>query len=169
MRRSLWYVGAFALVAGCATMMSTTGTSPLAASSPECGPPTVTLTQVPLTITTARGMREFTVELARTEAEQAQGLMFRTDVPKGTGMLFPMSPPREASFWMKNTLIPLDMIFIRPDGTIARIAARTVPESLALVDSGEPVVAVLELAGGAAAAQGIEAGDRVRWPGGPTG
>ena len=127
------------------------------------------LQRVPLTITTRRGVRHFSVEMARTENEQARGLMFRTNVPKGTGMLFPMSPPRPAGFWMKNTLIPLDMLFIRADGTIARIAANTVPQSLDVVDSGEPVVAVLELAGGASAQQGIAANDRVSWPGGPKG
>jgi len=124
---------------------------------------------LPLSIATARGVRRFTVEMARTDEEQARGLMFRTQVAKGTGMLFPMSPPREAGFWMKNTLVPLDMIFIRADGTIARIAANTVPKTLDVVGSGEPVVAVLELAGGAAAAQGIAANDRVNWPGGPKG
>ena len=95
--------------------------------------------------------------------------MFRTSVAPGAGMLFPMSPPRPASFWMKNTLIPLDLLFIRADGTIARIAANAVPESLALIESGEPVAAVLELAGGEAARQGIAPGDAVRWQGGPVG
>jgi uncharacterized membrane protein (UPF0127 family) len=135
----------------------------------KAAPAALSLQRVPLSIATARGVRNFTVELARTDAEQARGLMFRTKVAKGTGMLFPMPSPREAGFWMKNTLIPLDMIFIRADGTIARIAANTVPQSLDVVDSGEPVVAVLELAGGAAAAAGIAANDRVSWPGGPKG
>jgi uncharacterized membrane protein (UPF0127 family) len=121
--------------------------------------------RVPLSIATARGVRRFIVEVARSGDEQERGLMFRTKVPAGTGMLFPMSPPRPAGFWMKNTLVPLDMIFIRADGTIARIAANTVPQTLDVVDSGEPVAAVLELAGGAAAAQGIAANDRVRWSG----
>jgi uncharacterized membrane protein (UPF0127 family) len=156
--------GAAALAALCVLAVPVIGKAP---PTPTAQPPA--LQRVPLSIVTARGTQRFTVELARTDAEQSRGLMFRTAVAKGTGMLFPMSPPRPASFWMKNTLIPLDMIFIRPNGTIARIAAKTVPESLALVDSGEPVAAVLELAGGAAAAQGIAAGDRVRWPGGPTG
>ena len=74
-----------------------------------------------------------------------------------------MDPPRPASFWMKNTVIPLDMIFVRPDGTIARIAADTVPYSLDPVDSGEPVSAVLEIAGGRAAELGIAEGDKVSW------
>lgn len=140
---------------------------PLLAKSAAAAKPA--MERLPLTIATARGTRRFTVEMARTGDEQSRGLMFRTTVPKGTGMLFPMPAPREAGFWMKNTLIPLDMIFIRADGTIARIAANTVPQTLDVVSSGEPVVAVLELAGGAAAAQGIVANDRVSWPGGPKG
>jgi uncharacterized membrane protein (UPF0127 family) len=164
MRRHLPYAGAIALAVLCALSVPVIGKAPSSATSQPSE-----MERVRLTIDTAGGTQRFTVEVARSDAEQARGLMFRTVVAKGTGMLFPMTPPREASFWMKNTLIPLDMIFIRPNGTIARIAERTTPESLALVDSGEPVSAVLELAGGAAAAQGIAAGDRVRWPGGPTG
>lgn len=119
---------------------------------------------VPLTITTATRKHEFKVEVARTEAEQARGLMFRTRLAPDRGMIFPMVPARPASFWMKNTLIPLDMIFIRFDGTIARIAARTTPQSLLPVSSGEPVAAVLEIAGGRAAQLHISEGDRVVWP-----
>lgn len=116
-----------------------------------------------LTIRTTAGPRVFHVEMARTQDEQARGLMFRTGLAADRGMLFPFSPPRPASFWMKNTLIPLDMIFIRPDGSIARIAANTVPESLEPVSVDEPVAAVLEIAGGNAQAQGIHVGDVVRW------
>ena len=118
---------------------------------------------VSLTIKTSTKIQKFRVEIARTEAEQARGLMFRESLPDDGGMIFPMKPPRDASFWMKNTVIPLDMIFIRADGTIARIAAETVPYSLEPVDSGEPVAAVLELAGGKAAALGIAEDDVVRW------
>jgi len=118
---------------------------------------------IPLEIRTAHGVRRFEVEVARTPAEQERGLMFRTSLPSRGGMLFPMGAPREATFWMKNTVLPLDMIFIRADGTIARIAERTVPYSLDLVDSGEPVAAVLEIIGGGAAQAGIRAGDRVIW------
>lgn len=119
---------------------------------------------VPLTIRSGAKTHRFSVEVARTPAEQAKGLMFRREVPPDQGMIFIFSPPRPASFWMKNTLVPLDMIFIRPDGTIARIAANTVPLSLDPVAVGEPVVAVLELAGGRAAALGIREGDKVSWP-----
>lgn len=122
------------------------------------------LSVVPLEIRTAAGKAHgFKVEVARTESEQARGLMFRESLAPDAGMIFPMDPPRPASFWMKNTIIPLDMIFVRPDGTIARIAADTVPYSLDPVDSGEPVSAVLEIAGGRAAELGIAEGDKVSW------
>lgn len=119
---------------------------------------------VPLTITTAQGQHHaFQVEVAATGAQQERGLMFRPTLAPDAGMIFPMQPARFASFWMKNTLIPLDMLFIRPDGRIARIAAQTVPYSLIPVDSGEPVSAVLEIPGGRAAELGIAQGDLVRW------
>lgn len=118
---------------------------------------------VELAIATAGGRRAFLVEMARTASEQERGLMFRTSLAADRGMLFPYSPPSPVSFWMKNTYIPLDMIFIRADGTIARIAENTVPESLDPVSAGEPVAAVLEIAGGNAAAQGIAVGDKVTW------
>lgn len=118
---------------------------------------------VPLTITSNGKVHRFNVEVARSEAEQERGLMFRDRLSDDGGMIFPMEPPRVASFWMKNTVIPLDMIFIRADGTIARIAAETVPYSLNPVTSGEPVAAVLELRGGRAGELGISEDDRVTW------
>ena len=122
------------------------------------------LEQVPLTITTAAGkVHRFIVEVARTEPQQAQGLMNRQTLAPDRGMIFPYATPTMAAFWMKNTLIPLDMIFIRADGTIARIEANTVPLSLDPVPAGEPVGAVLELAGGRSAELGIAAGDKVSW------
>ena len=120
---------------------------------------------VPLEIRGASGTHRFTVEVARTPDQQAQGLMFRTALGADEGMIFPFPFPRPASFWMRNTLIPLDMIFIREDGTIARIAANTVPDSEESVSSGEPVAAVLEIRGGRAAELGIREGDRVSWEG----
>jgi len=125
---------------------------------------------LPVTITTAGGRHVFTVERATTAAEQAQGLMFRTDLTPDGGMLFWPYPadgsgPREASFWMKNTPTSLDILFIRADGTIARIADSTTPMSETPVTSGEPVTAVLELIAGRAAALGIAEGDTVSWPG----
>jgi hypothetical protein len=93
--------------------------------------------------------------------------MFRESLAPDAGMIFPFSSPRPASFWMKNTLIPLDIIFVRTDGTIERIAANTVPHSLDPVASYGIVGAVLEIAGGRAAQLGLKEGDRVSWPGGP--
>jgi uncharacterized membrane protein (UPF0127 family) len=122
------------------------------------------LNQVPLTIQTAKGKHRFTVEVAETSEQQAQGLMFRQSLDPDRGMIFPRTPPEDATFWMKNTLIPLDMVFIREDGTIARIAENTVPMSLDPVPSLEPVAAVLEIAGGRSAQLGIKQGDKVSWP-----
>lgn len=119
--------------------------------------------QVRLTIRSAAQEHGFSIEVARTPEEQERGLMFRKSLPADGGMIFPMVPPREASFWMKNTLIPLDMIFVRSDGSIARIAANTEPYSLTPVSSLEPVAAVLEIAGGRAAELGIAEGDHVIW------
>lgn len=124
---------------------------------------TAAATQVALTIRGPQSAHRFRVELAVTPAEQARGLMYRTELPADGGMLFPFDPPRIVAFWMKNTYIPLDMIFIGADRRIARIAARTTPHSLEPVESGLPVIAVLELAGGTAEARGIVVGDRVDW------
>ena len=118
---------------------------------------------IPLTITTADRTYAFNVEVARSGAEQEQGLMFRTSLPENGGMLFPFAKPKLASFWMKNTLIPLDMIFVRADGSIDRIAENTIPESLEPVVSGGEVAAVLELAGGAAAKLDLDESAKVTW------
>lgn len=118
---------------------------------------------LPLTIRTAKATHRFNVEVALTERQQEQGLMFRKSLAPDGGMLFPMNPARTASFWMKNTVIPLDMLFIRTDGTIALIAANTKPYSREPVSAGVPVTAVLELRGGRAAELGIREGDRASW------
>jgi uncharacterized membrane protein (UPF0127 family) len=94
--------------------------------------------------------------------------MFRESLAPDAGMIFPFPEPRPASFWMKNTLIPLDMIFVREDGSIARIAVNTVPHSLDPVAVEEPVAAVLEIPGGRSLELGINEGDQVSWPGGPS-
>jgi uncharacterized membrane protein (UPF0127 family) len=117
---------------------------------------------VPLTIADGGRTHDFSVEVARTPAQQERGLMFRTALGPNEGMLFPFDPPRPASFWMRNTLIPLDMIFIRADGTIARIAAGNAPRSETPVVVDEPVTAVLEIVGGRAAQLRITGG-RVAW------
>ena len=142
--------------------LSVAGCAPTAARSTEAvASDGVRL--IPLDIRTAKGVVHYKVEIATTADEQARGLMYRTSLPDHGGMIFPMKPPRFAAFWMKNTYIPLDMIFIRPDGRIARIAANTIPENLDPVESGEPVSAVLEIVGGSAAANGIAEGDVVTW------
>lgn len=121
------------------------------------------LALVPLEIRSGGRVHRFAVEVAETPDEQARGLMFRDKLGPDEGMIFPLRSPQVASFWMKNTLIPLDMLFVRGDGTIARIAVNTVPHSLDQVTSGEPVVAVLEVAGGRTVELGIKQNDRVVW------
>jgi uncharacterized membrane protein (UPF0127 family) len=138
----------------------------LAACGPidaKTSPRTAHVKLVPLDIQTAKGVLHYKVEVATTSQEQAKGLMFRTSLPERGGMIFPMKPPRFASFWMKNTLISLDIIFIRPDHTIESIAANAVPQDLTPLESGEPVAAVLEIAGGEAARIGIAPGDKISW------
>jgi uncharacterized protein len=118
----------------------------------------------PLEIASKSGVHVFAVELATTPEEQAKGLMFRQSLPEGQGMLFDFHQEQPTSFWMKNTYIPLDMIFIRGDGRILRIAENTVPLSETLVPSGGPVRAVLEVIAGTARKLGIAPGDRVAHP-----
>lgn len=115
-----------------------------------------------LTIVTAAGAHHaFTVEMALTPEQQTIGLMFRERVAPDEGMLFDWGSPRESAMWMRNTLASLDMVFIAADGRIHRIAERTVPLSLATVESRGPVRATLELAAGTAARLGLARGDRV--------
>ena len=135
---------------------------PMAACSKDASEEAGTAT-IPLTIVAAGQTHKFNVEVARTDEEQKRGLMFRTSLPEGGGMIFPFEKPRIGSFWMENTLIPLDMIFIRADGSIDRIAENTIPESLEPVVSGGEVSAVLELAGGTAARLGIDETAKVVW------
>jgi uncharacterized membrane protein (UPF0127 family) len=136
--------------------------SPSSAVAAERSP--AGLEQVPLTITTAAGKtHRFTVEVARTPEEQAHGLMDRQSMAPDRGMIFPYTPAQPVAFWMKNTLIPLDMVFISPGGRILRIEDSAVPLSLEPVGSGDAVEAVLELNGGRAAELGIAAGDLVTW------
>ena len=103
----------------------------------------------------------FEVEIAATPVDREVGLMFRTHMEPDHGMLFEMEKTEVTGFWMKNTLIPLDMLFIAPDGTIKTIRENAVPKSLDAVSSDVPVNAVLELNGGRARALGITAGDKV--------
>ena len=118
-----------------------------------------------LSIVTQGGQRQsFQVEVARNDADRAQGLMFRRSMGADRGMLFDFGRVEPVSMWMQNTYLPLDMLFIRADGTIARIAANTEPLSTRTISSGEPVLAVLELNAGTAARLGIKPGDRVEHP-----
>lgn len=121
------------------------------------------LSLVPLTVSGPGGSHHFTVEVARTPAEQEKGLMFRRSLAPDRGMVFPFAQPEQATFWMENTLIPLDLIFIRADGSIANIAANARPLDKSLIPSTGMVTAVLEISGGRAAQLGIQAGDRVDW------
>ena len=121
------------------------------------------LDQVTSCITSNGKTRGFKTEVAKTSAEQAKGLMFRTAIADNEAMLFPFNEPRVASFWMRNTVIPLDIIFIRSNGTIESIAENTIPYSTDPVESGEPVSAVLEIRGGLSAELGIAAGDQIIW------
>ena len=118
---------------------------------------------MPLTIHSATGEHRFTVQVAATPDEQEHGLMFYRSLDADEGMIFPYNPPQNVAFWMKNTLIPLDMIFIRADGTIARIVTAK-PLDETPVPGGEIIAAVLELRGGRAAELGIRKGDKVDWP-----
>ena len=118
-----------------------------------------------LTVETKDGASyAFAVELALTPQEQQKGLMYRTELGADEGMLFFYPACTDASFWMKNTLIPLDMIFIEADGRIARIAEMTLPETLDIHESGVPVNGVLEVPGGLTQRLGIGEGDFVRHP-----
>lgn len=118
----------------------------------------------PLEIVTRNGVHVFSVEMATTDKERETGLMYRKELPDGKGMLFDFSPEQQISMWMKNTFIPLDMIFIRADGRILRIAENTEPHSLKIISSGGPARAVLEVIAGTAQKYGIKPGDRVAHP-----
>jgi uncharacterized protein len=120
------------------------------------------LREVPLTIRSKNKTHHFTVEVAATPEQQEKGLMFRRSLGADRGMIFPYEPPQEVAFWMKNTLIPLDIIYIRSDGTIVRITKAEAMD-LAPLPSGEPIAAVLEIRSGRAAELGITEGDIVTW------
>lgn len=115
----------------------------------------------PLVITTASGAHSFQVEVMRTPDQRARGLMFRNFMPADRGMLFDFQRVEPVAMWMQNTYLPLDMLFIRADGTIARVTEQTEPLSTRTLPSGEPVLAVLELNAGAAAKIGARPGDKI--------
>jgi len=124
--------------------------------------PQTGLREVPLTITSKNKVHHFTVEVAASPEQQERGLMFRRSLATDHGMIFPYDPPQEVAFWMKNTLIPLDIIFIRSDGTIVRITKAEAMD-LTPLPSGEPITGVLEIRSGRAAELGITEGDIASW------
>lgn len=122
-----------------------------------------TFPKTTLEIRSGKQTHAFTIWLAQTPRQQQQGLMYVRDLPADSGMLFIAGQPRVFTMWMKNTFIPLDMVFIGKDGRIAKIAERTTPHSLAIVSSDVPVAAILEIKGGEAARRALHPGDRVTW------
>jgi uncharacterized membrane protein (UPF0127 family) len=157
-----WLFPLLLLVPGCSPQAAEpTPTPALAANAVH---PVSGLPVIPLTITPAGARAHaFRVEVARTEPEQARGLMFRTTMGADEGMIFPYDPPQTVAFWMKNTVIPLDIIFIGADRRVLNIAANAVPYSEASLPSAGPVSAVLELNGGRARQLGIVPGSSVAW------
>ena len=125
------------------------------------GRPAEAMRREELKLHTARGVHVINTEITETQEEKALGLMFRTSLADNAGMLFFYNTPQEVTMWMRNTYIPLDMVFIRADGTVHRIEAWTQPFSETIISSGPNVVACLELAGGASERLGLKPGDRV--------
>lgn len=127
----------------------------------EAGPQTG-LAKSRLTIATPSGIRTFTVELANTPNSREIGMMWRTNVGRSEGMLFQFPAAHRLSFWMKNTMIPLDIIYVRADGRILQINRNAEPFSLTPIPSREPAIAVLEIGGGESDRQGIAVGQTIR-------
>jgi uncharacterized membrane protein (UPF0127 family) len=149
----------FLLGTFCAVLLSA-----LVAACGDAAPASLTFEESPLTIDAADDRFEFQVEMAVSPEQRSQGLMFRESLEEDRGMLFDFGKPQRASMWMRNTYLPLDMLFIDADGRITQIAENTQPLSDAVVASHQPVRAVLELAGGVSAKLGIKPGDRVIHP-----
>ncbi|WP_407112281.1 DUF192 domain-containing protein [Bradyrhizobium sp. LMG 9283] len=152
-RKAVWsvakgWLGAILVIAGLAV-----ASTPVGAASFQ-----------PLEIVTKNGVQVFSVEMATTEEEKQTGLMYRKELADGKGMLFDFNPEQEVSMWMKNTYVSLDMIFIRADGRILRIAENTEPLSTKIISSRGPARAVLEVVAGTAQKYGIRPGDRVGHP-----
>ena len=118
-----------------------------------------------IVLKTATGDHSFNIEVMVTDQERALGLMFRRSLPENSGMLFIYDPPQQATMWMKNTFIPLDMVFIDPDSRVRRIESHAEPFSETLIPSEGEVVAVLELNAGEAEKIGLKQGDKVVYPG----
>jgi uncharacterized membrane protein (UPF0127 family) len=150
-----------ALAASCSPHVAAGGSAALATASEVH--PVSGLAVIPLSIFASGTVHQFRVEIARTDTEQEKGLMFRTKMGADEGMIFPMSPPRSAAFWMRNTVIPLDIIFVGADHRILNVAANAVPYDERPLPSSGAVSGVLELTGGRAGQLGIGPGDRVTW------
>ncbi len=162
MRMSCAILALAAALSACSPRASESAAAPAALTAPARHPVSG-LAVIPLTVTHQGKRHAFRVEVARSRFEQARGLMFRTEMGADEGMIFPMDPPQMASFWMKNTVIPLDIIFIGRDRRIINIAADAVPYSETPLDAHGLAAAVLELNGGRAAELGIAPGDPVTW------
>jgi uncharacterized membrane protein (UPF0127 family) len=146
-----------ALALGVALAMISCGAGPGPKEAPSSAPRVI--------VETASGAHAVTVELARTDAERAMGLMHRRALAEDAGMLFVFRESDDHSFWMRNTLIPLDMIFIGEDGRVVGVIERAEPLTLTQRSIGKPSRYVLEVNGGWCAKRGVRAGDRVRFEG----
>ncbi len=151
------------LAPACSPQAAENAPGPTAAATEAAVHPVSGLEVIPLTITTRDKTHRFRVELAVTPQQQARGLMFRTEMGADEGMLFPYEQPHILSFWMRNTVIPLDLVFIDEQHRIINIAENATPYSEASIVSAAPAVAVLELNGGRTRELGIVAGNRVDW------
>ena len=151
------------IVPACSPQAAQNAPTPSAAATQAAVHPVSGLEVIPLTVTTLGKTHSFRVEVAKTPQEQAQGLMFRTEMGADEGMLFPYDQPRVLSFWMKNTVLSLDLVFIDEQHRIINIAENATPYSEASITSAAPGVAVLELNGGRTHALGIVAGNKVDW------
>lgn len=155
---------ALALIAGCSPGAADAGTkAPAQAAAAAAVHPVSGLQISPVTITSGKVAHVFKSEIARTSAEQAKGLMFRTELGDDEGMIFLRNPPDVAAFWMRNTVIPLDIIFIGLDRRIMNIAANARPYDETPLPAAGPALAVFEINGGLAARLGIKPGDKVDW------
>lgn len=154
------FAAAVALLAACSSQGATEAkpAAPAQTIHPESGLPVI-----PVTLETSKGPHVIHAELASSNAAQAKGLMFRTKLGVDEGMIFPRTPPDVASFWMKNTPLPLDIIFIGLDHRVMNISANTEPYSLTPVTARGMTTAVLELPGGRAAELGVGPGTEVKW------
>ena len=150
------------LLAACSPQPAAEAT-PVAAAQEAAVHPVSGLRVIPLTVTSGDTVHRFEVELADTAEAQQRGLMFRTELADDEGMIFPSDPPQVRSFWMKNTPLPLDIIYVGTDGRILNMYEMTTPYSLDSLYSADITSGVLELRGGLAKELGIGKGDLVEW------